>query len=172
MAQQLPPIFDNSFEDQKDSRVRQYLSPKRIVWSSDKTGTNVIDAKNLIKKGTGQADLVHQNICRLVSTFDTRPGIMLDFGKEIQGGIQIVTDQPANQKPIKIRIRFGESVSEAMSDIDTIQGATNDHAMRDFMIEVPWLGVMNVGNTGFRFARIDLADPDRELPAKRSKGNF
>lgn len=172
MAQQLPPIFDKTFEGQKDSRIRQYLSPKRIVWMSDKTGVNVIDPQNLIKPGTGQADLVHQNICRLVSTFDVRPGFVLDFGKEIQGGIQIVTDQPADHRPIKIRVRFGESVSETMSDVDTISGATNDHAMRDFIIEVPWLGVMQIGNSGFRFARIDLADPNRELQLKEVRAIF
>lgn len=172
MAQKLPPIFDNSFEGQKDSRIRQYLSPKRIVWMSDKTGKSITDPQNLIKPGTGQADLAHNSFCKLVSTADTKPGILFDFGKEIQGGIQIITDQPANQKPIKIRIRFGESVSEAMSDIDTVQGATNDHAMRDFTIDVPWLGMMQVGNTGYRFARIDLIDPDRELQLKEVRAIF
>jgi hypothetical protein len=168
----LPPIFDNSYEAQKDSRVRQYLSPKRIVWMSDRTGASVVDASNLLRKGTGQADLVHRNFAKLISKEGQIPGILFDFGKEIQGGIQIVTDQPANQKPIRIRIRLGESVSEAMSDIDTIQGATNDHAMRDFTIQVPWLGVMQVGNSGFRFARIDLVDEDRELQLKEVRAIF
>ncbi|SEJ72389.1 alpha-L-rhamnosidase [Dyadobacter sp. SG02] len=168
----LPPIFDNSYEAQKDSRIRQYLSPKRIVWMSDRSGTSVVDASALLRKGTGQADLVHQNFAKLISTEGETPGILFDFGKEIQGGIQIVTDQPANQKPIRIRIRLGESVSEAMSEIDTIQGATNDHAMRDFTIQVPWLGVMQVGNSGFRFARIDLVDADRELQLKEVRAIF
>jgi alpha-L-rhamnosidase len=171
-SQQLPPVFNQSFESQPDSRVRRYLTPKRIVWTSDKSGVSVVDAQNLLRKGTGQADLVHQNFCKLISDQQQQPGILFDFGKEIQGGIQIVTDQPANQKPIKIRIRFGESVSEAMSSIDTIQGATNDHAMRDFTIEVPWLGVMQVGNSGFRFARIDLIDPNRELQLKEVRAIF
>ncbi|MEO6283025.1 MAG: alpha-L-rhamnosidase C-terminal domain-containing protein [Dyadobacter sp.] len=171
-SQQLPPVFDPSYESQQDSRVRRYLTPKRIVWTSDKSGVSVVDAQNLLRKGTGQADLVHQNFCKLISNDQQQPGILFDFGKEIQGGIQIVTDQPANQKPIKIRIRFGESVSEAMSSIDTIQGATNDHAMRDFTIEVPWLGLMQVGNSGFRFARIDLVDPNRELQLKEVRAIF
>lgn len=172
VAQGLPPIFDNSYEAQKDSRIRQYLSPKRIVWMSDRSGTSVVDAPNLLRKGTGQADLVHQHFAKLISKEGERPGILFDFGKEIQGGIQIVTDQPANQKPIRVRIRLGESVSEAMSDIDTVQGATNDHAMRDFTIQVPWLGVMQVGNSGFRFARIDLVDADRELQLKEVRAIF
>lgn len=171
-SQGLPPIFDNSYDAQKDSRVRQYLSPKRIVWISDRSGTSVVDAQNLLRRGTGQADLVHRNFCKLISKGDDKPGILFDFGKEIQGGIQIVTDQPSDQRPIRVRIRFGESVSEAMSDIDTIQGATNDHAMRDFVVQVPWLGVMNVGNSGYRFARIDLVDADRELQLKEVRAIF
>jgi alpha-L-rhamnosidase len=172
LAQGLPPIFDKTYESQKDSRIRHYLTPKRIVWTSDKTSTSVVDAQKLLVKGSGQADLVHQNFCKLISTADVKPGILFDFGKEIQGGIQLITDQPANQKPIRIRIRFGESVSEAMSDIDTIRGATNDHAMRDFVVEVPWLGSMQVGNSGFRFARIDLIDPNRELQLKEVRAVF
>lgn len=168
----LPPIFDEGYDAQKDSRIRQYLSPKRIVWMSDRGGTSVVDASNLLRKGTGQADLVHQQFAKLISKQDETPGILFDFGKEIQGGIQIVTDQPADQRPIRIRIRLGESVSEAMSEIDTIQGATNDHAMRDFIIQVPWLGVMQVGNSGFRFARIDLVDTDRELQLKEVRAIF
>ena len=168
----LPPIFDNSYDAQRDSRIRQYLSPKRIVWMSDRSGASVVDASNLLRKGTGQADLVHRNFTRLISKDGETPGILFDFGKEIQGGIQIVTDQPADQKPIRIRIRLGESVSEAMSDIDTIRGATNDHAMRDFTIQVPWLGVMQVGNSGFRFARIDLVEADRELQLKEVRAIF
>ena len=35
--------------------------------------------------------------------------------------------------------RLGESVSEAMCDIDGVNGASNDHAMRDFTIRLPWL---------------------------------
>ena len=171
-SQNLPPIFDQSYQSQKDSRVRQYLTPRRIVWTSDKTGKSVVDPQNLLKKGSGQADLVHQNFCKLISDDKEQPGIVFDFGKEIQGGIQIITDQPANQKPIKIRIRFGESVSEAMSSIDTVQGATNDHAMRDFVVQVPWLGSLSVGSSGFRFARIDLVDPNRELQLKEVRAIF
>lgn len=135
-GQKLPPIFDNSYEAQKDSRIRQYLTPKRIVWMSDRSGISVVDASNLLRKGTGQADLVHQHFAKLISNEGDTPGILFDFGKEIQGGIQIVTDQPADQRPIRVRIRLGESVSEAMSEVDTVHGATNDHAMRDFTVQV------------------------------------
>ncbi|WP_342084240.1 hypothetical protein [Dyadobacter sp. OTU695] len=34
---------------------------------SDRGGTRVLDASNLLGKGTGQADLVHQHFTKLVS---------------------------------------------------------------------------------------------------------
>ncbi|SEI40564.1 alpha-L-rhamnosidase [Dyadobacter koreensis] len=171
-SQNLPPVFSADTLAEKDQRVRQYLSPVRIVWQSDRSGKGIIDAENLLRPGTGQADLVHKNFCTLKSTDDQYPGLVLDFGKEIQGGIQLVTDQPADHRPIKIRLRFGESVSEAMSEIDTVSGATNDHAMRDIITEVPWLGVAQIGNTGFRFVRIDLVDSGRELQLKEARAIF
>lgn len=171
-SQNLPPVFGTDYPAEKDSRVRQYLTATRIVWQSDRSGKSIVDAENLLRPGTGQADLVHKNFCKLISKDGEKPGLVLDFGKEIQGGLQLVTDQPADHRPIKVRLRFGESVSETMSEIDTISGATNDHAMRDFVIEVPWLGVMQVGNTGFRFVRIDLVDADRELQLKEARAIF
>ena len=78
----------------------------------------------------------------------------------------MVTGMPASQKPVRIRVRFGESVSEAMCEIDGKNGATNDHAVRDFQLSLPWLGVAEVGNSGFRFVRIDLPDDSVELQLK------
>ena len=56
---------------------------------------------------------------------------------------------------MKVRIRFGESVSEAMSEIGE-NGATNDHAIRDAVYQIPVNGTAYFGDTGFRFVRIDL----------------
>lgn len=171
-SQKLPPAFGDDIPFQKDSRTRAYLSPQRIVWQSDRTGQYIKDAGNLLKQGIGQADLVHRNFAVFSSKDEQKPGIVLDFGKEIQGGIQLVTDQPADHTPIRLRIRFGESVSECMSEIDTVSGATNDHAMRDFTVQVPWLGTLQVGSSGFRFVRIDLVDADRELQLKEARAIF
>lgn len=123
----------------------------------------------LFRQGNGQPDLVNANICILRSQNGVKPSILLDFGKEIQGGIQVVTGMPASKKPITVRIRFGESVSEAMCEIDGKNGASNDHAIRDFEMKLPWLGVAEFGNSGFRFARIDLIDDNVELHIKEIK---
>ena len=149
---------------QRDSRVREYLPPVRIVWQQE-SGL-IQGADHLLLPGNGQSDLANRTICKMTSTDKQHPAILLDFGKELQGGLQIVTGMPASHEPVAIRVRFGESVSEAMCEIDGVNGATNDHAMRDFTIRLPWLGVMEVGNSGFRFVRIDLLDDSADLHLK------
>lgn len=152
------------YAQQRDSRVREYVSPTRIVWQQN--ASNITNEEILLEEGNGQADLANLNVCKITSTEDVHPSILLDFGKERQGGLQFVTGMPSDQRPIKIRVRLGESVSEAMCDIDGKNGATNDHAIRDFEMLLPWLGVAEIGNSGFRFARIDLIDDNRELQLK------
>lgn len=149
---------------QKDTRIREYITPVRIVWQQNTDLVRGVD--NLFVGGNGQADLVNAHICVMRSENGRKPSILLDFGKEIQGGIQIVTGMPASQTPKTVRVRFGESVSEAMCEIDGKNGASNDHAIRDFEMKLPWLGVAEVGNSGFRFARIDMVDDNTELHIK------
>lgn len=149
---------------QRDSRIREYLSPTRIVWQQH--SEQIQDADNLLLPGNGQAGLVDRTICKLKSTKGKHPAILFDFGKELQGGIQLVTGGFPDHKPISVRIRLGESVSEAMCEIDGKNGASNDHAMRDCIVSLPWMGVMEIGNSGFRFARIDLIDDSTELHLK------
>ncbi len=148
---------------QTDRRTRQYLPPTRIVWMQD--SSYIRGANNLLIPGNGQADLSNRNMCVMKSTGGSHPAILLDFGRELHGGLRIVTGMPRGQKPVNVRIRFGESVSEAMSNAGE-NGATNDHAMRDFKMSLPWLGVAETGLSGFRFARIDLLDDDSELQLK------
>ena len=144
---------------------RKYLSPLKILWKSDYSNNKIINAEKLLEVGNGQADLVGANLCLLKGDDKENTAILLDFGKELQGGVQIVTGQFAVQKPIRVRITLGESVSEAMSG-STGSTATNDHAMRDFELSLPWLGKIEVGNSGFRFVKIELLESDRELKLK------
>jgi hypothetical protein len=43
------------------------------------------------------------------------------------------------------------------------RGAQNDHAVRDQILKLPWLGKKTVGPSGFRFARIDNVDQKTDL---------
>ncbi|MDH6358564.1 alpha-L-rhamnosidase C-terminal domain-containing protein [Parabacteroides sp. PF5-9] len=148
---------------QRDTRTREYLSPTRIVWQQ--SGDQISGINNLLLPGNGQSDLANTRICVMKNKPGEPVSILLDFGRELQGGVQVVTGMPASQLPVSVRIRFGESVSEAMSEIG-VKGATNDHAMRDFTLKLPWLGVTEVGNSGFRFVRIDLLGDEAELHLK------
>ncbi|MDR3260529.1 MAG: alpha-L-rhamnosidase [Tannerella sp.] len=174
-AQDLPPVFGAEYAAKsfKDSRTRAYLTPQRMVWKYDGNGSLIQNPEGLLKAGNnGQSELTNKQVCVMHSTANEFPSLLLDFGKEIQGGLQIVTSAAGKNVPVKIRVRFGESVSEAMSTVGSAQGATNDHAMRDFTMEVPWLGVAEVGNSGFRFVRIDLVEPDATLSLKEINAIF
>lgn len=163
----LPPVFSTAQAKQvrETPLTRKYLTPVNILWKTP--GDHITNETRLLQPGTGQADLESRGLCKLVNNGTTQPAILLDFGKEIHGGLQIVTGLMRVQGPVKIRLRFGESASEAMSEVDT-----NDHAMRDYEIMVPWLGKIEVGNTGFRFVRIDLVQQHTELLLKEVNAIF
>lgn len=150
---------------ERDPRSRTYISPTRVVWQSD-AGVRLSDV--LLNPGNGQAYCNNDtptSYCVLSSENGAAPGVLLDFGKELHGGLQIVTGWfPGG--PAQVRVRYGESASEAMSDVGGKGGATNDHAMRDQVISLPMMGVVEIGNSGYRFVRIDLAEPGRTLKIK------
>lgn len=128
------------------------VQPKRVVWTS---GTGVENSENLLKPHSGQAVLVEP-----VPPLVVKPGsgLVIDFGVEIVGSVDLFTPQTAGKDMPAIRVRFGESVAETMADIGE-RGAQNDHALRDQVVKLPWLGRTTIGPGGFRFVRIDNADP-------------
>ena len=133
--------------------VTEYLTPTRIVC----TAGVVENAEHLLKPYVGQVQVSTDE--PEVTSFGQGGYVLLDFGKEIQGGIQLVRTLSGSKDEIRFRIVLGESVTEALSRWDApASTATNDHAVRDFELAVPWLGSVEVGNSGFRFARIELAE--------------
>ncbi len=79
--------------------------------------------------------------------------ILLDYGRELHGGLQLVMGGSSRREPSLVRIRFGRSVSEANSttyNSDWLMGfSTNDHAKRDIIMEIPRSGLIEVGNRDF-----------------------
>lgn len=139
--------------------TREYIYPTRVIWQEG----DIKAVENLKVEGNGQANLTNENISILKNSGNKTSSILLDFGKELNGALEIVTGMwSGGNIPRNVRIRLGESVSEAMSEIGA-KGATNDHAMRDMNLQLPWLGKNQTGESGFRFARIDFLDPDAEL---------
>jgi len=148
----------------------KFISPTRVAWiSNDKS---VINADQILGPTTGQADFYNGKYLQLVNESYPTASLILDFGSEIQGGIEFVTTNN-NKNPVgTVRIYFGESVSEAMNGEPGKGGATNDHAMRVFNLQLPWFGRISAGNTGFRFVRIDLLDPNTKVELKEISAVF
>jgi hypothetical protein len=152
--------------------TRKYLSPVSIVHTIDPSGEMVKNAESILIPGNGQADLNSGKYLTLINGEDAgAAGIILDFGREINGGVEIITTRNNTKPAGRVRIRFGESVAETMSDTKD-NGATNDHAMRDFIVTLPWLGKFETGESGFRFVRIDLVDPGVKLEIKEINAIF
>jgi len=80
--------------------------------------------------------------------------VVLDFGKELCGGLRFITKACFDSES-KFRITLGESLSEAYSSIGE-KNATNDHSPRDFVADIANLSDLTFGQSGFRFARIEL----------------
>jgi alpha-L-rhamnosidase len=136
--------------------IRTRVTATRIIRLSDTTGTYIKHPEYLLQPGNGQADLSSDHLTYLVNDKDHKASLILDFGTELQGAIQIITGIQGNKPPIRLHIRFGESVAEALSVIGEGATATNDHAMRDFELTLPWLGRIETGNSGFRFVNIEV----------------
>lgn len=81
--------------------------------------------------------------------------VVLDFGKEICGGLRVVTR--SQNAPAKWRVTFGESLTEAYTSVGE-KNATNDHSPRDFEFITSTMSDMTVGQTGFRFVRLELLE--------------
>ncbi len=136
-----------------------FMAPTRVVWTSE---SGITHAQDLLGAKLGQAVLKNpQPPCVLAPAANGLPGggILLDFGTELTGNIEIITPITKDKTLPLVRIRFGESVAEAMAELGGDANAQNDHAVRDQTIRLPWLGKITVGPSGFRFVRIDNVDP-------------
>ena len=127
---------------------QSYIAPTRVVWMSEK---GVRGAENLLKRHPGQAVLAEPIPPCVLSD---NAGVLLDFGTELQGSVEIFTPMFSGKKMRRVHVRFGESASEAMATLGE-KNAGNDHAIRDQVVTLPWLGGITIGQSGFRFVRID-----------------
>ena len=141
--------------------VEEYITPTRIM----KVTGDVRGQEQLLRPYVGQVSTTEPAVVVLKSSKSGKASILFDFGKELQGGVQIIRAISSDKKAAVFHLCFGESVTEAMSSVDA-EGttATNEHSVRDFETSVPWLGSMITGETGFRFLRVDLVSEDVEVP--------
>jgi hypothetical protein len=172
----LPPIFGPEYAPitQKDELTRVFISPVRVVWISDTSGEWIKNSDILLKPGNSQSDMSRITVfCSITNNDTDTSSILLDYGKELHGGLQLVMGGSSRREPSLVRIRFGESVGEANSDTynsDWLMGfSTDDHAKRDIIMEIPRTGLIEIGNTGFRFVRIDLLQPGTTINIKEAR---
>lgn len=162
----LPQAFGSDTSGiRQDKMTRLYLPPRKVVWSEG----DVRHVENLLDESDGQADLVNASTCYMASTKERNASIILDYGRELHGALKLVVGS-GSSADFQMRVRLGESVSETCSDVAT-SSATNDHATRDMVLNVPRYGQIEVGNSGFRFVRIDLLD-EASLHLKEASAVF
>lgn len=124
-----------------DKCSRVFVLPRRIVRVQD-CGDGIDSARcsisgedNLLGEKKGQIPETSDYAskirgCTLVNNGNA-PGFILDFGRELQGGVQIGASCRTDRGMVA-RLRFGESVSETCSDaLSGERGAGNGHAVRD-----------------------------------------
>ncbi len=127
--------------------MKQTLFPIKTVES-----TGVDNIKALQIKRPLQVDLFEKD----VALIGKKGGyLILDFGKEMCGGIRILTTDVSDKNGVKVRIRFGESLTECNAELGE-KNATNDHNPRDVERLLVFASDISVGETGFRFVRIDF----------------
>lgn len=148
-----------------DERKAVYLLPRSVVWKQGKVSNEEV----LLTEREPQISLAaHEPF--VMDSSDGPASLLLDFGYEIHGGIRILAWQDSTGRGAKVRVRFGESVMEAMSEPGGEGNATNDHARRDIHTEIGMMSMNRIGETGFRFVRLDLEEKDVQLSLKSVAG--
>ena len=152
-----------------DPRTRRYLVPKKIVL----TQGDVKNAESLLSEKTNQITLDPGKGCVLKNKrFGKNAAILVDFGIEFPGSMRLmVWNVKGKHGRANILVRFGESVSEAMTPIFK-NNTTNDHANRDRIMNVGFLSSNETNESGYRFAYIELLEPNGLVEFKAIQGVF
>ena len=129
--------------------MNKYINPKRIV-----TDYDVDDSALILEDKDVQAVLDDRNCIRIKN----KGYILIDFGKELNGGI-VVTIQSVSGENTKLRIVFGESVTEALSDLGEYNSG-NYHSLRDMTFDAVAMSTQRFGETGFRFVKLEAVGGD------------
>lgn len=123
--------------------MKGIILPKRVVTSKNVTGAENIKIAKPMQIGFNEDYL---------TTINAGGYIVLDFGKELCGSLRVLATNTHGEG--KVRIVYGESVSEAMSRVGE-KGATNDHIVRDYEYIIPNWSDTTFTNSGFRFVMIE-----------------
>jgi len=162
---------------ENDCRTRKYILPQKTVYQSG----CVYSAENMLESAVKTNPMfdreriqVHMNgsqNCVLENKDGVKSSVIFDFGIEIHGSVRFIV-KGCSPERVNVRIRFGESVMETMSDIGGKLNAKNDHANRDFVWNVGFLSANETNESGFRFVKIDLLDDNARIEIQAVTGVF
>ena len=160
-------VFNRLKSTETDPRTRRYLTPVRIL----QTSGDVQGADRLLQPVVSQVALTcdHRIVLRN-GPEGTHASVLLDFGMEIHGSVRIQVftvrrdgeDTDWGNNLATVRLRFGESVSEALAEYRE-KNTTNNHAPRDMLLRLPNYSAAETNETGFRFVNLELVSPDTTL---------
>lgn len=137
----------------EDKLKRSFVLPKGILWQGDGvSGSNV-----LLDTTLSQIYVSVPNVTKLSTEAGKQGAILLDFGSEIVGSLELLVSKVSHAAGVKLVLRFGESASEAMTPIGN-KNATNDHATRDMEVTLTGWSQQTFGYTGYRFVYIEVKD--------------
>lgn len=152
----------------EDKLKRTFILPKKIMWSGD----GVTNSEQLLHPEATQVFVGRPKVTRLSNEAGKKGAILLDFGSELVGSLEVlVSGGISDTNGVKLRICFGESVSEAMSCVPK-KNATNDHAVRDMsVLLIPW-SQQTFAYTGYRFVYLELEDENAWVDFQAIQGVF
>lgn len=154
----------------EDIRKRFFFAPSKIV----KVWGDVTGADALVGRAESQVLFKSEApVCIMKNCGSEHAAILVDYGAEIHGDVRIVTERVSNSADevitANIRVRFGESIAEAMLPVGE-RGATNDHATRDTVIGVSQWAAQETAETGFRYMYVEALDADAIIKIKSLTG--
>ena len=151
----------------EDKLKRSFILPKKILWKTDG-----VDGEGLLLESKLSQIYVGMPSPTKFSTENgKKAAILLDFGSELVGSLELLVSKASNPNGVHVRIRFGESASEAMTAIAE-KNATNDHATRDMSVLLTRWSQQAFGYTGYRFVYIELEDEDAWIDLAAVRGIF
>lgn len=163
--------------DMKRNESDLYVMPCRIVKSK-----GVLQEEEILNDTGIQPRFLVFNGTNLVPSCTTITDggyILLDFGTELCGGINISTQWVLTPNT-QLNIVFGESVMEALTALDE-KYADNVHGFRNMTVPATTMSSLNYGHTGFRFVKVQVLGGDvifngikayKEMRELEYKGSF
>lgn len=144
--------------------MEKYIVPVRITATE-----NCVNCDSIVVDSPRQAVVIpnhDKTYAERCVTIKRNGYILLDFGKELHGGI-CITVQSANGSNAMLEAVFGESAMEALSKRGE-KNSDNHHSIRYWTIPAVAMSTQEFGSTGFRFVKISAVDGDIMLSSVKA----